>query len=274
MENKNILMLRHHPLNVKFTNTFYTGQTENDLSEYTVIDVTSRVERDQSFMAEHPGFGKELSPFFIGPVVAPDGTKANIFEIFWQCGKVYPCHDNDGKPNAGFFGWRNGFYAKTECTKDLMRHACKDLGYEHSDCLYFAWFDKNSGEYVPLNYVESRKKAYFPEYAKLIADTEAFRWMKSLVDSGTKIALVDFDGYNYYEKCSMLGKYKQYVNKCEKEKRVPVITESEFLGIRSMKDVVKCPFLAAGHGFVIKALLQGDIAVENGDVVDRAGILE
>ena len=77
MENKNILMLRHHPLNVKFTNTFYTGQTENDLSEYTVIDVTSRVERDQSFMTEHPGFGKELSPFFIGPVVAPDGTKAS-----------------------------------------------------------------------------------------------------------------------------------------------------------------------------------------------------
>jgi hypothetical protein len=54
MENKNILMLRHHPMNVYFTNTFYTSQTENDLSEYTVIDVTSRVTRNKEFMATAP----------------------------------------------------------------------------------------------------------------------------------------------------------------------------------------------------------------------------
>ena len=81
MENKNILMLRHHPMNVLFTNTFYTSQTENDLSDYIIIDVTSRIERNKSFMAEHPNFGKELSPFFIGPVITSNGTKANIFEV-------------------------------------------------------------------------------------------------------------------------------------------------------------------------------------------------
>ena len=47
-------------------------------------------------MKEHPTFAKDLSPFFIGPVVSSVGAKANIFEIFWQCGKVYPCHDNYG----------------------------------------------------------------------------------------------------------------------------------------------------------------------------------
>ena len=33
MENKNIILLRHHPMNVFFTNPFYTNQTEDDLSE-------------------------------------------------------------------------------------------------------------------------------------------------------------------------------------------------------------------------------------------------
>lgn len=274
MENKNILMLRHHPMNVLFTNTFYTSQTENDLSDYIIIDVTSRIERNKSFMAEHPNFGKELSPFFIGPVITSDGTKANIFEVFWQCGKVYPCHNDNGKPNEDFFKWRNEFYSKTECTKDLMRHACKSIGYEHKDCQYFAYYDKTKCEYIPLSFVEARKKVYFPEYAKLIYNTDAFLWLKSLVDSGKKIALVDFDGYNYNEICSMKKKYEQYVNKCKKEKTSPVIPESAFLNITSMKDVANCPFLSAGHGFVIKALLQGDIEVINGEVIDHAGILE
>ena len=69
-------------MNVYFTNTFYTSQTENDLSEYTVIDVTSRVTRNKEFMAQHPRFARELSPFYLGPVTSSDGTVAEIFEIF------------------------------------------------------------------------------------------------------------------------------------------------------------------------------------------------
>lgn len=274
MENPNILMLRHHPMNVLFTNTFYTSQTENDLSEYTIIDVTSRVERDKKFMAEHPGFARDLSPFFVGPVTSSDGTVANVFEIYWQCGKVYPCHDDNGKPNADYFKWRDSFYAKTECTKDLMRHACKSIGYDNKDCRYFAYYDKVTGEYIPLSFVEARKKAYVPEYAKLIYNTESFRWLKSLVDAGQKIALVDFDTYNYNETCGLRKKYEQYINKCKQDKTAPIIPESAFLGIRSMKDAMDCRFLSAGHGFVIKALLQGDLEVVNNEVIDRAGLLD
>ena len=273
MENKDILLLQHHPMNLKFNNFFYTNQTEENLSGYIIIDVTSRVERDKTFLAAHPGFGHELSPFWIGPVIASDGAKANIFEIFWQCGKVYPCHDNDGKPNAAYFDWRGEFYAMTSCSKDIMRHACKSLGYSHRDTLYFCWFDKEQNEYVPLSYVDARKKVYFPEYAKLVYKTESYRWMKSLVDAGQKIALVDFDGYNYNEKCAMKKKYEQYVNKCKKEKRTPTIAEKEFLDVCSMKSAVNCAFMPAGHGFVLKALLQGDLEVVNGEVIDRAGIL-
>jgi hypothetical protein len=274
MENKNILLLRHHPMNVHFTNTFYTNQTENNLSDYIIFDVTSRVERNKDFMKEHPTFARDLSPFFIGPLVSSDGVKAEIFEIFWQCGKVYPCHDQGGKPNAAYFEWRNYYYSQTECTKDLMRHTCKSLGYEHKDTLYFAYFDKEKQEYIPLNYVEARKKVYFPEYAKLIYNTESFRYLKSLVDSGKKIALVDFDACNYNEECAMVKQYEAYLNKCKKNKIVPTLTENDFTKIDSLKKLVNCSFMPVGHGCVIKALLQGDIEVVDDEVIDHAGILE
>ena len=273
MENKNILMLRHHPMNVHFTNTFYITQTENDLSEYTIIDVTSRITRNKEFMEQHPRFARELSPFYAGTVTAADGVEAKIFEIFWQCSKVYPCHDDNGKPNADYFEWRNYFYSQTECSKDLMRHTCKSLGYEHADARYSAYFDKEKGDYIPLGYVEARKKIYFPEYAKLIYNTESFRYLKSLVDSDKKIALVDFDACNYNEECAMKKEYSAYINKCKKNKITPTLAESDFTKIKSLKDLINAPFMKVGHGCVIKALLQGDIEVVNGEVVDNAGIL-
>ena len=273
MENKNILLLRHHPMNVHFTNSFYTNQTENDLSEFTIIDVTSRITRNKEFMAKHPRFAREISPFYVGPVTSSDGVKAEIFEVFWQCGKVYPCHDDNGKPNADYFEWRNYFYSQTECTKDLMRHTCKSIGYEHKDARYFAYFDKDKMEYITLNYVDARKKVYFPEYAKLIYNTESFKYLKSLVDSGKKIALVDFDACNYNEPCAMHKEYTAYVNRCKKDKASPTLREADFLNIRSLRELINSPFMKVGHGCAIKALLQGDIEVVNGEVVDHAGIL-
>jgi hypothetical protein len=260
-------------MNVHFTNTFYTSQTETDLSEYTVIDVTSRITRNREFMEQHPHFAREISPFYVGPVVSADGVRAEIFEIFWQCGKVYPCHDEGGRPNADYFEWRNYFYSQTECTKDLMRHTCKSIGYEHKDARYFAYFDKDKGEYIPLGYVDARKKVYFPEYAKLIYNTESFRYLKSLVDGGGKVALVDFDACNYNEPCAMKKEYAAYINRCKKDKLSPSLTEADFLEINSLGRLVNSPFMRVGHGCVIKALLQGDIEVVDGGVVDHAGIL-
>jgi hypothetical protein len=41
-----------------------------------------------------------------------------------------------------------------------------------------------------------------------------------------------------------------------------------------MRDVVNCPFMPAGHSFVIKALLQGDLEVTKaGEVIDHSGML-
>ena len=274
MENKNILLLRHHPMNVYFTNSFYTSQTKDNLDDYLIFDVTSRVERSKTFMEEHPRFAKELSPFYIGPLTSSDGVEAQIFEIFWQCGKVYPCHDDGGKPNADYFKWRNFYYAQETCTKDLMRHTCKSIGYEHKDARYFAYFDKEKREYLPLSYVEARKKVYFPEYAKLVYSTDSFQYLKSLVDEGKKIALVDFDACNYNEPCAMQKEYVAYINKCKKNKVAPTLTEDDFTNIKSLKDLINAPFMKVGHGCVIKALLQDDLEIVDGKVIDHAGILD
>ena len=273
MENKNILLLRHHPMNVYFTNSFYTTQTQDDLGDYMIFDVTSRVERNKEFMDKHPRFARELSPFYIGPVESSDGVTAQIFEIFWQCGKVYPCHDDNGRPNADYFAWRNHFYAMPHWTKDLMRHTCKSIGYEHKDARYFAYFDRERAAYLPLGYVEARKKIYFPEYAKLVYNTDSFQYLKSLVDSGKKIALVDFDACNYNEPCAMRKEHAAYVNKCKKNKVEPTLSEKDFLSITTLKALINASFMKVGHGCVIKALLQGDIEVVDGEVIDHAGIL-
>ncbi|MBR2024906.1 MAG: hypothetical protein IKA02_03765, partial [Clostridia bacterium] len=82
-----------------------------------------------------------------------------------------------------------------------------------------------------------------------------------------------FDACNYNERCAMQKEYAAYLNKCKKEKITPRLTENEFLNITSLKELVNAPFMKVGHGCVIKALLQGDLEIVNGEVVDHAGIL-
>ena len=273
MENKNVVMLKHHPMNLKYTNTFYTDQVDDDLSDYVVIDVTSRILLNKEFMSEHPNFAKELSPFYIGPVTASDGSVAYVFEHFWQCGKVYPCHYKDGKVTPEFFKWRNSWYLKERLDKkSKTRHPNEELGYSASDCVGNIYYE--NGEYKLLDYVESRKKLYFVEYAKLIYNTESFKYLKSIVDSGKKLALVDFDAFNYYSSKAMKKRYESYINSCKKNGYKINLSEDDFINIKSLKDVINCKFLSVGHGFVIKCLLDGMIEVIDGEVVDHYGLLD
>ena len=99
--------------------------------------------------------------------------------------------------------------------------------------------------------------------------------MKSLVDEGREIALVDFDGYNYYEETALKGLYQSYLNRCKKNGVISQRRESDFLKINSMKKVINCPFLLAGHGFVIKMLLEKDLTFDlDGSLNDPNGLLD
>ena len=266
MENKNIIGLRLHFCKLKYDNSFYTNQCPN-LNEYTIIDCTSR----------NKELSCDLSPFFLGPTKGPDGATASTVETFFQCGKVYPCHDKGGTPTEEFFIWRNKMYEKKigELSKEELRHPQRQLGYGASDCLYFPWYDEKEEKYIPLGYVTSRKKVYIPNYARLVSKTDTFKKLKARVDKGEKIALADFDAYNYYDERAMKKKYESYVNKCKNDRVEPTATLNDFLNIKTMKDVINCPFMPAGHSFVIKALLQSDLEVtEGGEVIDHGGILE
>jgi hypothetical protein len=97
--------------------------------------------------------------------------------------------------------------------------------------------------------------------------------MKSLVDKGENIALLDFDGFNYYNEDAMKIRYRAYVLKCKKEKRPILLTEKDFTDIKDMKSAVNFADTPVGHAFVVKALLQGDLEVIDGKVIDNVGML-
>ena len=267
MENKNVVIVKHHPRPLTFSNSFYQVQCP-DLDERKIIDLTSR-NRDIAF-------ARQVSPFFVGPVTGPDGASAPNLEVFWQCGKVFPHHDGGGEPNSAFFDYRKTMYNKKlgEIPKPQMRHPYREFGYDADDMLYWPYWNSAEGRYEHLSYLEARKRVYVPEYARLVAKSSAFRWLKNLVDSGEKLALLDFDGFNYYNEEAMKIRYRAYVLKCKKRKEPILLCEKDFTDIKDMKSAVNFPYTPVGHAFVVKALLQGDLEVtESGEVIDHSGIL-
>ncbi len=269
----NVILLKRHNRSLKFDNPFYLNQC-SCLQDYIVLEVTSRCVGNKDFMKEHPSFAKDLSPFYAGPVTSSDGKTCQIFELFWQCSKVFPGFDDHGTPNENYFKWRDGYYPLTE-VKDHneLRRPWAKLGFKANDTLYEAYYDKEEKKWVKLSYIESRKKIYFVEYAKLVYNSPSFRWIKSLLEEGKKVALVDFDAFNFYSDQAKTKAYESYATKCKSNHVNPSLTLNDFLNVKTMKDVVNFA-LPAGHGVVLKALLDGDLEVDAaGNVIDHAGIL-
>jgi hypothetical protein len=92
------------------------------------------------------------------------------------------------------------------------------------------------------------------------------------LEQGKKIALLDFDGFNYYCEEAMKIRYRAYVLKCKKENRPILKSEKDFTDIKDMKSAVGFAYTPVGHAFVVKALLQGDIEVVDGKVIDHIGM--
>ena len=212
MENKNVVILKRHPRPLRYSNPFYTNQCE-DLEDRVIIDLTSRNPDNN--------FARQVSPFYVGPVTGTDGAHTDTLEVFWQVAKVFPHHDNGGKPNGDYFTYREKMYSMhpTEIPKTLRRHPYREFGYSADDMLYWPLWNKEKEEYEPLSYVAARKRVYVPTYAKLVANTPALNYLKQLLKEGKKIALLDFDGFNYYNEETMKVRYRAYVLKCKKERR-------------------------------------------------------
>jgi hypothetical protein len=200
--------------------------------EFVVVDCTSG-NKDMEMV-------RGLSPFYLGPVETYDGLVSETFERAWQCAKVYPWMvDSANNPDSRYFAWRDEMWAKKgfESKLDIRFPAGKGNARK---CLYAWW--KVDGEFKKLGYVEGRKYIYLPLYARAVVKTDAYRRLCEMRDAGKNLMLLDFDGYNPFH-----SRYNFTYN-----------------------DVVHCPLLKMGHGFVLAMLLEGLIKVDEKGIITYA----
>ena len=208
-----------------------------------------------------------LSPFYLGPVECYDGLVAQRFELAWQCAKVYPTLKDktgnvrpeypqliaeDGFPGPSYFKWRDAMWAKTEEDFTTPGDMRRPAGKGNSKNCKYAWW-KVDGKFKRLYYIPSRKAIYIPLYAKAVVKTEAYRRLVELRDAGKNLMLIDFDGYNPYH---------------------PHYGFASDDTVRTYNDVIHCPLLLMGHGFVLAMLLEGLIRVEKGEVKYADGLMD
>ena len=188
-----------------------------------------------------------LSPFCLGPVDTYDGLKAERFERAWQCSKVFAGFaDSSGNPLPEWFAWRDRMWADPSNADHMaIRFPAGKENANAKKTLYSYW--KVDGEFKHLGYIDARKHIYLPVYAKAVVKTEAYRRLCAMRDEGKNLLLVDFDGYNRH-----LPRYNFSYN-----------------------DVLHCPILKMGHGFVLAMLLEGVVKVDgNGNVVYADGLMD
>lgn len=158
------------------------------------------------------------SPFYIGPVESADGVESQTMENLWQYSKVYSeMVDENDNPTDSYFAWRNNGF------RDSRAHR-----HPHSGKPLYSWWN---GE--KLGYIDARKRIYIPSYAKCVMKhPEAINIIKEKLAEGKKIAIADFDGYDFKK-----------------------------LGM-TYEDVVNNPNKIMGHGHVLAMM------IERPDLVD------
>lgn len=155
---------------------------------------------------------KNLSPFMSRPITTVDGLVASNLENMWQFSKVYPQHvDEHDNIRDEFYEWRANGFKDTYAHRYPMGKGAKPL--------FLLWGDER------LDYVAARKKVYFPKYEESVKDTEIFKKLQDLYNSGVNIAIRDFDVYR--------------------------IDQSQL----SINDILNNTDRKAGHGFVLYKML-------------------
>lgn len=179
----------------------------------------------------------DFSPLLIGPVKDDKGYEvANIFENYWQGGKVYKelKHlDEDDKHTNVYRHFRNHLWNSNKGVRHPPATRTKNVLYRDKE-------GRSHYEYLkPVHavynqkrhdYLDARKKVYVPTYAKLVRYTPSFNALKKLLESGKDILLLDIDG----------------------PKDGPGKVTVEYL--REKINDPKDPF---GHGYVLAGLLAG-----------------
>lgn len=147
----------------------------NNYPGHIILNTTSR----------STDWGKDFSPFILGPVDLYGDYWAKNVENGWQFTKVYSEHlDFRGKVKMKEYlawaekGWLDDYAHRYPMGKSRTP-------------LFSLW----DGE--KLGYIEARKRIYAPLYAQAVVNTKAFKELKQMYKAGEKFVLVDFDGYDY-----------------------------------------------------------------------------
>lgn len=137
------------------------------------------------------------------------------FESYWQSGKIF-----EGIPEEeSKRWWRSQMQPKRRYPKGKGKKV-----------LHAKWEDGKE-----LNYIDSRKVVYIPEYKALIKNTPRVKELKKLAKQGNKIVVYDFDG--------------------------PRKDNGDVLCLKVTKEMLKeklyDPKFPFGHGYTVASLLAG-----------------
>ena len=156
---------------------------------FTVLNVTSRSKN----------WGKNLSPFFLGPIETKNGTSQNV-ENAWQFSKVYREHTYESP--------RNKLLIPTNDWHDWMNSGFQDT-YAHRYPMgkgkipVFSFYESKR-----MGYVEARKKIYIPLYLQGLRNSDYYIQFIDFVRDNKNIAFIDFDVYNNIESKETLEEIK------------------------------------------------------------------
>ena len=158
------------------------GDKSSNCVGFKNIDVTSG-----SFNKIGGVEAKTLSPFKVGPVIDKNGLQAELFENYWQGGKLWPKagHIKEGTGNMPSDKWFQ-FREKVYSMKKGKRRPLPLKQYGFPTCAYY--------NDIPYGYIDSRKDIYIPIYYELIKNLPVIQEMKKLLDNGVNIMIIDGDG--------------------------------------------------------------------------------
>lgn len=190
------------------------------------IDVTSA---SMNLLGPDQIRASTLSPFKVGPVFDKHDKdlKAEFFENRWQYGKMWPTAGHisaDGTPTPKWFEFRSKGYKSRKAKRRPLPK--KEFG--------FATKSYYNGRLH--GYVESRKAIYVPEYRDLISSASAVKEMKSMLNDGESILILD--------------------NDAPPKTKWPEGREMTQELWNEMIEDAELPF---GHGYVVAALIAGNI---------------
>ena len=137
------------------------------------------------------------------------------FEAYWQSGKVFEGINHD----ESILWWKNIKTPRRRYPKGKNKKVLH-AKFPHID--------------EPLDWVQSRKQVYVPEYEEKVKDTPRLQELRKLVLQGRNIAIYDFDG--------------------PRDGKNPTVKK---LTVDLLKTDINQTIRPFGHGYVVAALLAG-----------------